>query len=89
VANLASFRSAQSVDRSVHVLVRAGIADSFHLVEHGQVQLAGRPRGALGGCAAHVDAAGRGQAVDVCRRQRAGRVTAKASTPSAAEGDSV
>jgi hypothetical protein len=54
---MASLRSAQSVDIAIHVLVRARIADSFHFVEHGPIQLAGRTRGSLGGGAAHVDAA--------------------------------
>jgi len=60
---MASFRSAQSADFVVHVLVRVGIADSFHLVEHGQVQLAGGACGSFGGGAAHVDAARHAESV--------------------------
>ena len=63
MASMASFRSAQGFDRSVHIPVRAGAGDSFHPAEHRQVQLAGWSRGALGGRAAHVVAAGSRQAL--------------------------
>lgn len=68
MANLASFRSAQGVDRSVHIPVCSGIGDSFHFAEHGQVQLAGWACGTLGSDNAYVVDAGHGQ-VAVCKRQ--------------------
>jgi hypothetical protein len=69
---MASLRSAQSVDIAIHVSICARIADSFHSVEHGQIQLAGRSRGSLGGGAAHVDAAGIAESIAILPEAVAG-----------------
>ena len=61
--NLASFRSAQSVDCAFYIPVRAGIINSFHFVEHRQVQLAGWALATFGFRAAYVVAAGRSEAL--------------------------
>jgi hypothetical protein len=71
---MASLRSAQSVDIAIHVLVRAGIGDSFHFAEHGPIQLAGRARGSLGCRAAHVDAAGIADPIAILPTAAAGHV---------------
>jgi hypothetical protein len=71
---MASLRSAQSVDIAIYVLARAGIVDSFHFVEHGQVQLGGWARGPLGGRAAYVDAAGIADSIAILPEAVAGHV---------------
>jgi hypothetical protein len=60
---MAVIRSAQGIDCSVFIPVRVGTGDSFHLVEHRQVQLVGWTRSAVGCGAAHVDTAGYIQAL--------------------------
>jgi hypothetical protein len=70
VENLASIRSAQGLDSSVYIPVRTGIADSFHLAEHRQVQLVGGTFPAVRGGFPHVDDARAGKAVRDRQRQR-------------------